>query len=331
VGAETIVRRSLRREFILGLLVLLVITVLIVALSLTMGAARIPWTQIFTDETTRAVLLKIRFPRVLLAGLVGGTLAVSGLTFQTLLRNPLADPFFLGVSGGAACGAAIATALGFARFPGVVPTVAFIGACVATGAVFIVARQDRHVEPTRLILAGLVLNSLFTALILLSLSVTRGGDLTAALRWMMGSLFSASWSDVILLSIALAGATAVFWFYGNDLRMLAFGEQDARSRGVDVERVKLIAYLTASIATGAAVAVSGIIGFIGLMVPHAARLLWRNDFRLLLPFSVLGGCALLTAADTGARVAVAPQELPIGALTALLGVPFFLAMMRRLR
>lgn len=294
------------------------------------GAAEIPWRSAFRDESARLVLLKIRFPRVLLAAAVGATLAVSGLTFQNLLRNPLADPFILGVSGGAACGAAMATALGFARFPGVVPLAAFAGACLATAAVFLIARRDRHVEPARLILSGLVLNSLFTALILLSLSVTRGSDLTAALRWMMGSLFGAAWSDVILLLIVLAVSVLTLTFYGNDLHMLAFSEEDARARGVDVERVKLVAYLTASIATGAAVAVSGIIGFIGLMVPHAARLLWRSDFRLLLPFSALGGAILLTAADAGSRIVVAPQELPIGAITALLGVPFFLAIMRRM-
>lgn len=322
--------RSLRREFLSGLAVLLVLTIAVLIGAAMVGPAAVPWRTFFEDETARLVLLKIRIPRVLLAAVVGATLAVSGLTFQTLLRNPLADPFILGVSGGAACGAAIATALGLARLPMVLPLVAFAGACLATGAVFLLARRDRHVEPMRLILAGLVLNSLFSALILLSLSVTRGSDLTAALRWMMGSLFSASWRDVSLLSLILLGALGVLSWFSNDLRMMAFGDDDARSRGVSVERVKLVAYLTASIATGATVAVSGIIPFIGLMIPHAVRMVWRSDFRLLLPLSALAGALLLTAADAGSRVAVAPQELPIGAITAVLGVPFFLVIMRRL-
>lgn len=321
---------SLRREFLAGFAILLALAMLVLIGAAMVGPADVAWRTFFEDRTARLVLFEIRIPRVLLAAIVGATLAVSGLTFQTLLRNPLADPFILGVSGGAACGAAIATALGLARLPMVLPLVAFAGACLATGAVFLLARRDGHVEPMRLILAGLVLNSLFSALILLSLSVTRGSDLTAALRWMMGSLFSASWRDVALLSLIFFASLAVLVFFANDLRLLAFGEDDARSRGVNVERVKLVAYLTASIATGATVAVSGIIPFIGLMIPHAARMLWRSDFRLLLPLSALAGALLLTAADAGARIAVAPQELPIGAITAILGVPFFLAIMRRL-
>jgi iron complex transport system permease protein len=329
VGTATVRVRSFRRELITGLIVLSIITAGIVIAATLVGAATIPWSNLLEDQGGRVVLLKIRLPRVLLAAIVGAALAVSGLTFQNLLRNPLADPFILGVSGGAACGAAIATAMGMARFPGVVPLVAFGGACLATGAVFVIARRNGRAEPLRLILAGLVLNSLFTALILLSLAVTRGSDLTAALRWMMGSLFSATWTDVMILATVLLGALGILAWYGNDIRMLVFGEEDARSRGVHVARVKLIAYIVASVATGATVAVSGIIGFIGLMVPHAARLIWRSDFRLLLPLCALGGAALLTAADACARTVVAPQELPLGALTALLGVPFFLSVLRR--
>ena len=298
-----------------------------VVLGVSFGATRIDW----SDETARTILLRIRLPRVLLAAAIGATLAVAGVTFQTLLRNALADPFILGVSGGAAAGAAIATALRLARFPGVVPLVAFLGACGATAAVFLLARRREHTDPTRLLISGLVLNAFFSAVILISFALSRAADLTAALRWMMGSVFGASWSDVLLLTSLLLAALAMLAFTANDLRLLAFGEEDAKARGVDVERVKLIGFGVASIVTGAAVAVSGIIGFVGLLVPHLIRLVWRRDFRFLLPLCALGGATLLVLADLLSRVIVPHAELPIGAFTAILGVPFFLSLLRRAR
>jgi iron complex transport system permease protein len=212
-----------------------------------------------------------------------------------------------------------------------VPLVAFAGAIGATAAVFLLARRRDHTDPVRLLLSGLVLNAFFSAVILISFSLSRGADLTAALRWMMGSIFGATWTAVVLLSALLVVAMAVLAFIANDLRLLAFGEEDARSRGVDVERVKLIGFGTASVVTGAAVAVSGIIGFVGLLVPHLIRLVWRRDFRFLLPLCALGGAALVIAADLLSRVLVTSAELPIGAFTAILGVPFFLSLLRRSR
>jgi iron complex transport system permease protein len=299
------------------------------AISLFVGAASVSWQSVINgDEIARAILLRIRLPRVVVAALIGATLAVSGLAFQTLLRNPLADPFILGVSGGAACGAAISTALGLARVPGLVATTAFAGACGATAAVFLLARRRGRTDTTRLLLSGLVLNAFFSAIILIAFSLAPQSDLAAALRWMMGTLAGASWSDAALLAVLLAVAAIVLIVLGNDLRMLVFGEDDARSRGVDVERVKLIGFLTASIVTGAAVSVSGIIGFVGLLVPHLVRLIWRRDFRFLLPLCILCGATLLVLADLVSRIAIAPAELPVGAFTALLGVPFFLSLLR---
>jgi len=303
-----------------------------IALAVSFGATSLSWRAIFAgDETARTILFRIRLPRVLLGALVGATLAVAGVTFQTLLRNPLADPFILGVSGGAAAGAATATAFGLAAYRGVVPAIAFIGACGATAAVFTLARRRDYVDPTRLLLSGLVLNAFFSAVILIAFSLSKQSDLTAALRWMMGTLFGAAWSDVALLGVLLAVVVIALAFVANDLRMLAFGEDDARSRGVDVERVKWIGFGASSLVTGAAVAVSGIIGFVGLLVPHLIRLVWRRDFRYLLPLSALGGAALVVLADLLARIAVSTTELPIGAFTALLGVPFFLSLLRRSR
>lgn len=312
--------------------ILVLLLALSIALAVSFGATSLSWRAIFAgDETARTILFRIRLPRVLLGALVGATLAVAGVTFQTLLRNPLADPFILGVSGGAAAGAATATAFGLAAYRGVVPAIAFIGACGATAAVFTLARRRDYVDPTRLLLSGLVLNAFFSAVILIAFSLSKQSDLTAALRWMMGTLFGASWSDVALLGVLLGIVVIALAFVANDLRMLAFGEDDARSRGVDVERVKWIGFGASSLVTGAAVAVSGIIGFVGLLVPHLIRLVWRRDFRYLLPLSALGGAALVVLADLLARVAVSATELPIGAFTALLGVPFFLSLLRRSR
>jgi iron complex transport system permease protein len=300
--------------------------------ALTFGAVDLSWRAVRDgDPVARAIFLDLRLPRVLLAAVVGAALAASGLAFQTLLRNALADPFILGVSGGAACGAAVATAFGLARLPGVIPAVAFVGACGATAAVFALSRRRDRVDPARLLLSGLVLNALFSAVILIAFSLSRSSDLTAALRWMMGSLDGANWQRVALTSALLTVALTVLAWNANDLRLLAFGEDDARSRGVDVERVKFAGFAAASIVTGAAVAVSGIIGFIGLLVPHLVRLAWKRDFRLLLPASAIAGATLLVLADLIARTAAAPAELPVGAFTAILGVPFFLSLLRRQR
>jgi iron complex transport system permease protein len=314
------------------LLILLLLAILALVAALALGATPISWRAFAAgDPTMRTIILDIRLPRALLALLVGATLAVAGVTFQTLLRNPLADPFILGVSGGAACGAAIATASGLARHPAVVPAAAFAGACSATAAVFVLARRREHTDPTRLLLSGLVLNALFSAIILIAWSLAPQGDLTVALRWMMGTLFGATWPNVITLALLLLGCSAVLFWIASDLRLFAFGEEDARSRGVDVERITLIGFFAASLVTGAAVAFSGIIGFVGLLVPHLVRLIWRRDYRFLLPLCALSGGILLVLADVASRSVIRGIELPIGAFTAILGVPFFLSLLRRSR
>ncbi len=314
-----------RSSLIGALLLLSLVLLLAIALGTAFGAVSLD------TAAASTILFRLRLPRVLLAAAVGATLAVAGVTFQTLLRNPLADPFTLGVSGGAAAGAAIATALGWTRVPGLVPLVAFAGAIGSTAAVFLLARRRDHTDPTRLLISGLVLNAFFSAVILISFSLSRQADLTAALRWMMGTLFGATWTQVVLVTIPLAVATGTLAFVANDLRLLAFGEEDAKARGVNVERIKLIGFGSASIITGAAVAVSGIIGFVGLLVPHLIRLVWRRDFRFLLPLCAIGGAILVVGADLLSRALVTSAELPIGAFTAVLGVPFFLSLLRRAR
>lgn len=314
------------------LLILFALFVVAFIVSISFGATSVSFRAVVGgDASARAILFGIRIPRAVTGALVGAILAVAGLTFQTLLRNPLADPFILGVSGGAAAGAAMATAFGWARIAGIVPMVAFAGALLATAAVFLLARRGHHTDPTRLLLSGLVLNAFFSAVILISFALSRQSDLTAALRWMMGTLFGVSWTDAALLAVLLIAGVIALATMANDLRMLVFGEDDARSRGVDVERVKLGGFVVASIITGAAVAVSGIIGFVGLLVPHLIRLIWRRDFRFLLPLCAFGGATLLLLSDVVSRVIVTPAELPISAFTALFGVPFFLSLLRRNR
>lgn len=319
-----------RRDLAIGLGVLVALAALAAIAAISLGAVPVSIADAFRgDGGARTILVEIRLPRVLLAGAIGAVLATAGATFQTLLRNPLADPFILGVSGGAACGAAVATAVGGGAIPGAVAAASFAGALAATFAVVLIARRHGRVDPTRLVLAGLVLNAFFSATILLALSLIRGSDLTAALHWMMGSLAGASWNGVALVGGAAVVSIAVSVWIANDVRMLGFGDEDARARGVATERIKAIGFVTASLATGAAVAASGIIGFVGLMVPHALRMIWKRDYRVLLPLSAAGGAALLIGADLIARTVVAPAELPLGALTALLGVPFFLVLLRR--
>lgn len=308
--------------------------ILVVALvaGSSFGTAPVSWRAALAgDPTARAVLFDIRLPRAILAALIGAALAAAGVTFQTLLRNPLADPFILGVSGGAACGAAIATALGLQRVPGLISLIAFGGALAATAAVFLLARRRESTDPARLLLSGLVLNALFSAIILIAFALSPQSDLAAAVRWMMGTLFGATWSDVALLALFVAVSMAVLMTIASDVRMFAFGADDAKSRGVDIERIQRIGFAVSSIVTGAAVAVSGIIGFVGLLVPHLIRLIWRRDFRALLPLSALGGATLLVLADLASRVALPSSELPVGAFTAILGVPFFISLLRRSR
>lgn len=321
-----------REPLIVPMLVLLGVLAVSMIVAIAFGTAPVSLRSLLDgDATVRAIIFRLRVPRVCLAAVIGATLGIAGVTFQTLLRNPLADPFILGVSGGAACGAAIATVLGLGAVPGVVPAIAFAGACAATLAVFALARRRDHTDPVRLLLSGLVLNALFSSLILIAFAFATQSDLTAAVRWMMGTLSGATWNDVALVGAFFVAAFIVLFWMANDLRMLAFGEEDARSRGVDVERVKLAGFLAASIVTGAAVAVSGIIGFIGLIVPNLVRLAWRRDFRALLPLSALAGATLVVLSDLVSRVAVRSAELPISAFTAVIGVPFFLSLLRKAR
>jgi len=283
------------------------------------------------DSTARAIVLQLRLPRSVLAILVGGSLALAGSVFQALLRNPLAEPYILGVSGGAAVGAVAAVVMGWSvRAPWSLPLSAFAGALLAIGVVLRIALAVGPSLNARVfILAGVVVGAFFNAIILLMLSLADAESFRSAIFWMMGNLSGAAWGEVLLLAGYLVPLTILLASLARPLNLLAVGEDTATYLGVRVERVKWIAYLATSLLVAAAVAVSGIIGFVGLIVPHALRLLWGSDHRLILPASVVAGGAFLLVTDTVARTVAAPAELPTGVVTALVGVPLFIWLLIR--
>jgi iron complex transport system permease protein len=307
------------------------------AASVLLGAAGIGPGRVWAvlrgagDEAARTIVLDLRLPRALLAVLVGGALGASGAVFQALLRNPLAEPYILGVSGGAAVGAVGAIVLGAAASTALaIPAAAFIGALAAIALVFRVASSAAGGLDTRvLLLAGVVVGAFFNALILLLLSFADTDRFRSAFFWMMGSLGGADWPALAWLAVWLVPAVVILLALARSFDLLSIGEDAAMHLGVDPARIKVAAYLTASLAVAASVAVVGVIGFIGLVVPHALRLAWRGDHRFLIPASFLAGSAFLLVADTVARVIVAPAELPVGVVTALVGVPVFVVLLRR--
>jgi iron complex transport system permease protein len=321
----------------LGLLALALALAFVV--SIAVGAARLPLGTVLGALLGRAapgdtaIVLQLRLPRALVAALVGGALATSGAVFQALLRNPLADPYILGVSGGAAVGAVAAFALGALALGGwIVPAAAFAGAIGAVVIVFRVAASSGRALDTRvLLLAGVVAGAFFNALILLFLTLSGAGAFRSAIFWLMGSLADASWAQGLVLALYLLPATAVLFLLARPLDLLALGEEPALYLGVPVERVKLAAYVVASLVVAASVATCGAIGFVGLVVPHALRLVWGSGHRLLLPASFLAGAAFLLLADTAARTVAGAQELPVGVVTALVGVPVFATLLARRR
>jgi iron complex transport system permease protein len=278
------------------------------------------------------VLWSIRLPRVVLGVLVGGGLAVAGAALQGVFRNPLADPGLIGVSSGASLGAVAAIVLGIAAAGSyTLPVLAFLGGVVATLAVYGVARFDGRTEVVTLLLTGLAVNALCGAAVGYLLFVADDQQLRGVVFWSLGSLGGATWPLVLAALPFVALAVLVLPLLARPLNLLLLGEREARHLGVEVERVRLLVIVLAALATGAAVAVAGIVGFVGLIVPHLVRLAAGPDHRVLLPASGLLGAALLLLADLFARTVAAPAELPLGVVTSLLGAPFFLWLLRRTR
>ena len=320
------------------LAVLALVVVAALAFSVSFGASGIGpgdlWRAVAggDDPTARSILFQLRLPRAVLAGLVGGALGLSGCTLQALLRNPLAEPYVLGVSGGAAVGAVTIVVSGIgAGLPWLLPLGAFLGALAAMVLVLEVARRasPERMDTRVLILSGVIMGAFFNAVILLLLSLADVQSFRSAIFWMMGNLSGADWASTGLLALLLVPGAFVVLSLARAFNLLSRGEEVAFYLGASVQRVKLTAYLAASLMVAAAVAAGGVIGFVGLIVPHAVRLAWGNDHRLLLPASFLAGTAFLLLADTVARLVVAPAELPTGVVTAVAGVPFFVALLLR--
>lgn len=276
-----------------------------------------------------AIVRGLRLPRVLLAFLVGGSLAVTGASLQALVRNPLADPYLLGISGGAGLGAVIAMSAGLGGALAV-PLAAFVGALVAVVLVYrLSAVGGRPLDTNVLLLAGVVIGAFTGAVMSGILAVSDAVQLRSAVNWLLGGFGTAGWGAVTAFAAYAAVPLALLWSTGRSLDLLTLGEEPALHLGADVERTKRIAYLCASLLTAASVASCGIIGFVGLVVPHAVRRLETPLHRTLLPVAFVAGGAFLVLADAVARTVVRPVELPVGVVTALVGVPVFGLLLRR--
>lgn len=293
--------------------------------SVLLGPAAVPLGDLFRSD----IVWNLRVPRALLAFLVGGSLGVAGAALQALVRNPLADPFLLGLSGGAGLGAVLAIAL---HIPGAwaLPIAAFVGALAALGLVYRMGLSGgAALDPRILLLGGVAVGAFAAAITTAIVSLADAAELRNAFLWLWGGLSGASWESVLLVAVYAPIPLLVLLAASRPLDLLALGEEPARYLGADVDAVKRRVYLAASLLTAAAVAVSGVIGFVGLVVPHIARLAWGHRHRALLPAAFIAGGALLAIADTLARTVVAPRELPVGVVTALIGVPVFTLLLRR--
>ena len=279
------------------------------------------------------VVFGLRLPRIALGILVGASLSTAGAGFQALLRNPLADPYVLGVSSGAALGAIISLILA-PHTVGAIQIAAFIGAASTIAAVYFLGRRGGQLDSPTLLLAGIVAASFLSAIIMFLLTMVTGSELRSIAFWLMGDLTAPPPVTNVLgwlgfLFFVFLVAAGAMYTTSSDLNLILTGEQEARHLGVNVNRVKFVVYIAASVLTGLAVSVSGAIGYVGLLVPHVMRMLFGTDYRMLIPTAAIGGAIAIVVADTLARTLVAPTELPVGAMTALAGAPVFIYLMRR--
>ena len=285
------------------------------------------------NETHSTILWSIRLPRTALIAMVGAALAGSGSAYQGLFRNPLADPYLIGVASGAGLGAVLAMTI---QWPTAslglisIPAIAFAASLLTVLLVYLFARVGAEVPTTNLILAGVAVSS-FTGALTSYLMMRSTGELRSALSWLLGGVSLTGWSSILALTPYLALGLITLCLSGHALNLLQFGDEQATQLGLDTRRARLIIIVAASLTTAAAVSFAGIIGFIGLIVPHVVRIFWGADYRRLIPLSILTGAGALLLADVLARVLLAPQELPVGIVTALAGAPFFLWVLRRSR
>ncbi len=284
-------------------------------------------------STWDTIILQMRMPRVALGFIVGASLSIAGAAFQGLLRNPLADPYTIGVSSGAALGATIAmflqTSLNMTFQIGI-PFFAFLGAIIALAFVYNLARVGNTVPVVTLLLAGVVISSFLSAVISL-LMLLAGENIRGIYFWLVGGLSLRNWSHVLMILPYIIAGSAAIMFWSRDLNVILLGEEEAANLGIEVEKVKKIMLVAASLITGAVVSVSGMIGFVGLIIPHTVRMIVGPDHRILIPTSALFGGIYLIWIDSLARTVMAPVEVPVGIITAFLGAPFFIYLLRSKR
>ena len=331
--------RRVRRRLAIVVPAFALVTAAVLLIAPTLGSTSISLRRAFdpsipwADNIDAQIFFVARLPRVLAGALVGSTLAAAGVVMQALLRNPLATPFTLGVSAAAALGAMSAIALHLdlsALGATAIPVMCFAGAVTGTGLVYFLATRMRGGLSTNvLLLAGVTLNTLFSALITFVQYLVDAADWYRTARWLLGNLDVSSFNPILAATPLIGLSLVLFAMLPRTLNVLTLGEDVAGSRGVDVVRAQRIAFLSASLATGAAVSLAGPIGFIGIVVPHLVRLLVGSDHRIVLPAATLFGAAFLVVCDLIARTVMAPIELPVGIVTAIIGGPFFLWLLVR--
>jgi iron complex transport system permease protein len=283
-----------------------------------------------SDSMLNTIIWQIRFPRILLATLVGAALSLGGLVFQALLRNPLAEPYILGISGGSAIGAIIGILMGFSRFPGVSLT-AFAGSIATLLLILVMSSGQTILKKDALLLSGVMVNAFCAAVIMFLISLTQDSRLHSIIFWLMGDLSMVDIGHVgILAAILLPCFILVFWF-SNSMNLLLMGKEMAQTMGVNIKAVTVILLVTTSFMVSATVSYCGLVGFIGLVVPHLLRLLFGPDHRVLVPACVLGGGAYLVFCDVFARVLPEQGEMPAGVITAMIGAPLFIFLLKRTR
>jgi iron complex transport system permease protein len=319
-------------------LIALITLVAMLILSMAIGSVFIPPTELWraltgigSNPTFRTILMNIRLPRTALIAMVGAALAGSGATYQGLFRNPLADPYLIGVASGAGLGAILAMSLNWSyTILGLmaVPLAAFLASLLTVYLVYTFAQIGKTVPTTNLILSGVAVSSFATS-ITTFLMLRSSGEVRRAISWLLGGVSLVSWNVTLALIPYLLVGMTMLVFTGYSLNLLQFGDDQATQMGLNVRRAKFIIIIAASLVTAAAVSFAGIIGFVGLIVPHVVRIWWGVDYRRIIPLSILGGASVLLLADVLSRIVLAPQELPVGIVTALAGAPFFLWVLRR--
>lgn len=324
-----------RRNVLLLLLALTLSLIVVDLVALALGGVHLSLAEVWrgllgqnSGSESSLIVRQIRLPRILLAMLVGSALAVSGTGLQALLRNPLADPYVLGVSSGAALGAIVALWLG-GRFASATPLMAFGGAVLTMSWVYMLGRRAGRLSSYTLLLAGVVTASFLSAMIIFVLTLLSTRDIRGTAFWLMGDLSVVTDAQIHFIAPTIILGIIVLYAFSKDLNVLLLGEGEAAHLGVNVLLVETSVYLIASLLTGLAVSVSGAIGYLGLLVPHLGRMLVGNDHRALIPAAAFGGAIMLVLSDTLARTVVSPAELPVGAVTAVAGAPVFIYLLRR--